>query len=360
MSVGRLERPITPVQGADTIHAMPKSDGDVTLAGAFQFPVPIGVTPECLGVSLDIVIGGQSGRITLPACAWRGDTPGVVRPAMPEALSKSIERWVETDEAAMPLTPWGFVASWNPEKREIRGAGISAAFVEFGVQAADITYLDYLHGHGEPRGDLIENLFRDVDDWFDRLRTWIEVAVDQDVDPNHPISAGSQIGAGLILVADDDGTVSLPVRAHEIHVTMSTEELVELTQLCKAVELANARCRPGDAHVLLRDARAAARRGSYRRAVIDAGGAVEMTLAAHNRTTINIKPRPGAMQTLGWYVREPKIIKASGLAKQGLLDDLVTPRNDAIHQNRVPSHADTRTALATAQRVLTALDPLPV
>ncbi len=66
------------------------------------------------------------------------------------------------------------------------------------------------------------------------------------------------------------------------------------------------------------------------------------------------------MPTLGWYVRQPKIIKATGLAKQALLDDLVTPRNDAIHQNRVPSQANTRTALAIAQHVLTALDPLPI
>jgi hypothetical protein len=348
------------VQGADTIYAMAKSDGDITLAGAFHFPVPIGVTPECLGVSLDIVIGGQSGRMTLPACAWGGDTPGLVRPPVSEALSKSIDRWVEGDEAARSLTPWGFVNSWNPEKQEIAGAGIRAVFVEFRVPAADVTYLDYVHGRGEPRGGLVETMFRDVDGWFDGLRTWIEVAVDQDVDPNHPISAGSQIGAGLILVTEDDGTVSLPVRAHEIHVTMSTEELVDLTHLRKAVELANASGRPSDAHVLLRDARAGARRGSYRRAVIDAGGAVEMTLAAHNRTVVGIKPRPGVMQTLGWYVRQPKIIKATGLAKEALLDDLVMPRNDAIHENRVPSHAETRTALATAQCVLTALDRLPV
>jgi hypothetical protein len=145
-----------------------------------------------------------------------------------------------------------------------------------------------------------------------------------------------------------------------MNLTMSTEELVDLTQLRKAVELANARSRPSDAHILLRDARAAARRGSCRRAVIDAGGAVEMTLAAHNRRAVGVRPRPGVMPTLGWYVRQSKIIKATGLAERALLDDLVAPRNDAIHQNRAPSHADTRTALATAQAVLTALDPLPI
>lgn len=278
---------------------------------------------------------------------------------MPEALGKAILRWVETDDASAPLTPWGFVISWNPHTRELTGAGIAAAFIEFQVSSADITYLDYLHGRGEPRGDLIDNLFRDVDGWFDGLRTWIEVAVDQDVDPNHPISAGSQVGAGLILVTEDDGLVSLPVRAHEMHVTMSTEELADLTQVGKAIELANARSRPSDAHILMRDARAAARRGSYRRAVIDAGGAVEMTLAAHNRTAVRHQPRLGVKPTLGWYARQPKLIQTAGVAKQALLDDLVTPRNDAIHQNRVPSHADTWTALATAQHVLTALDPLP-
>jgi hypothetical protein len=347
-------------EGADTIHAMANGDGNITLAGAFHFPVPIGVTPECLSASFDVVIAGTSGRLTLPACAWCGDTPGLVRPALPEALSKAIHRWVETDNASVPHTPWGFVISWNTRARELTGAGIAAAFIEFQVPVVDIRYLDYLHGLGEPRGDLIDGLFRDVDGWFDGLRTWIEVAVDQDVDPNHPISAGSQVGAGLILVTDDDGTLSLPVSAHEIHVTMSTEELVDLTQFRKAVELANARSQPSDAHILLRDGRAAARRGSRRRAVIDAGGAVEMTLAAHNRTAVGVMPRPGAMPTLGWYIRQPEVIRATGLAEQALLDDLVTPRNEAIHQNRVPSHADTQTALATAQRVVTALDPLPI
>jgi hypothetical protein len=42
-----------------------------------------------------------------------------------------------------------------------------------------------------------------------------------------------------------------------------------------------------------------------------------------------------------------------------LFDDLVTPRNDAIHQTRVPSHVDTRSALDIAQGALSALDPLP-
>lgn len=358
IGVARLPPPNS--EGADTIHAVADGDGDITLAGAFHFPVPIGVMPDCLGASFDIVIAGTSGRLTLPAPAWCGDTPVLVRPTVPEALSEAIQRWVETDDASAPLTPWGFVISWHAETRELTGAGIAAAFLEFQVQAADITYLNYVHGRGEPRGDLIDSLFRDVDVWFDGLRTWIEVAVNQDVDPNHPISAGSEFGAGLILVTEDDGTLSLPVRAHEMNLTMSTEELVDLTQLRKAVELANARSRPSDAHILLRDARAAARRGSCRRAVIDAGGAVEMTLAAHNRAAVGVKPRPGVMPTLGWYVRQPKIIKATGLAKQALLDDLVTPRNDAIHQNRAPSHAETRTALATAHRVLTALDPLPI
>jgi hypothetical protein len=332
----------------------------VVLAGTYRFPVPLGVTTGCLGKSFEVVVGGMTGRARLPSYAWDQHSPRLVGPTLGIPLDDVITRFVERQEdVATRPDFWGFISGWHPAKRKLTAIGVSAALLDFSVPSEEIGYSDYLYGRGHPQGAPLDALFRDVDTWFDTLRTWIEVAVDQDADPANPMSTVSQPGSGLMLASEDNGTLSIPATAHEIHVAMSQEEPINLPRLRKAIKQTNAGAQPSDAHLLVRDARAALRRQSYRRSVIDAGGAVEMTLAEHNRATVHVSPG-GRLPTLGWYVRRPPIIAATGLAESALVADLVNPRNNAIHQSIVPTRVDTVRAIAISQRVLAALDPLLV
>lgn len=91
--------------------------------------------------------------------------------------------------------------------------------------------------------------------------------------------------------------------------------------------------------------------------MIDAGGAVELTLATFNQTTTQVNT--GGRATLGWYVDQPTIAARANLPAN-LKQDLVVLRNNAIHQNHIPSRSETLEALRLAKEVVDGLDPLPV
>jgi hypothetical protein len=91
----------------------------------------------------------------------------------------------------------------------------------------------------------------------------------------------------------EDGIPSLPAQSNRGTLIAYRFEPLNLGQLRKVLTESNAGRRPDDAHLLLRDGRAALRRGGPRRAVIDAGSAVEITLATHNRTNVRVAPKAG-------------------------------------------------------------------
>jgi hypothetical protein len=58
-------------------------------------------------------------------------------------------------------------------------------------------------------------------------------------------------------------------------------------------------------------------------------------------------------------VDQPRIAAAANLPANAKRD-LVTVRNNAIHQNHVPNHQETIDALRLAQQIVSRLDALPV
>jgi hypothetical protein len=114
---------------------------------------------------------------------------------------------------------------------------------------------------------------------------------------------------------------------------------------------------PEDAHLLLREGWAALRRSRLQGAVIDAGAAVELTLADFNRTVTKVNP-PKA-PTLGWYISQPALVAGASLPSN-IKADLVDVRNAAIHRNSTPSHAKARVALEMAKGLVKRLKPLPI
>jgi hypothetical protein len=160
-----------------------------------------------------------------------------------------------------------------------------------------------------------------------------------------------------MLVTKEDDRVPFPTSPQHVALFATRDEAINLPRLRKAVHEANAGSTPTDAHLFLRDARAALRRGGYRRAVIDAGSAVELTLAQFNAATTRVNT--GGRATLGWYVNQPAIATEANLPST-LGHDLVDLRNNAIHQNRVASCQETVRALALAKQVVARLDPLPI
>ena len=164
---------------------------------------------------------------------------------------------------------------------------------------------------------------------------------------------GHSPGSGLNLFALDQAKLDYFLGVRSISAIALMVTPLSVVRLRLGFRQANLNVAPTDARLLLRDAYAENRRGRTRRAVIDAGSAVELTLADFAaRESVTMPARP----TLGVYVNKLQT-RASLPANTEVA--LTHVRNAAIHKNRIPTHADSSTALGIASTVLNAHDPLP-
>lgn len=325
----------------------------IVLTGTYQLPRAIGLTSACFGKSFSVEIAGQSGKAVLPEIAWNGDRPYIVAPTMDAELAKHLEHYLRDPEEPHQ---WGVVTGWRADK--VVNAFASTIQLIFKVSASDLTYSEYLHGRGHPEAEFISQMFAEIEPWFDRLRTWLEVKVDQDLDVRDELQNVTVPGNGLQLLTVEGDIFSLPAAASSIYINTYDFQNASLPLLRRASKLASQGLRPSDAHLLLRDAAAALRRGYYRRAVIDSGSAAELTLADHNRivTLVNI-PKNGA--TLGWYVKQPAVAASAGLPAD-FSANVVDVRNNAIHNNVTPTLIEATVSLKESSELVRRLDPLVI
>lgn len=329
----------------------------VEVCGVYQFPAPIGVTQGCLGKTVTIEINGHRGKATLPVLVWSDDAepePSITLPNMEEAYACVITRRLESTKPSPLWDVAGKVTGWSPAKRIANELRISALFLRFRLPADDIALPDEAHGRTSYRAKIPDYVRGGFDPWFSRLRLWLEAAVDQDTDPDNPIMPSSR--GQLSLYFNDEGTVADLASWGPMTVTRHDFELLNLHRLRRAVTQANAETLPSDAHLLMRDARAALRRQRTRIAVIDAGTAVELTLAAFNDKGPKLSSLRG-QPTLGRYVKE---LSARARLPADTKTALVDVRNDAAHRNRQPVRPEALRALAIAKEIVEKLDPLPV
>lgn len=329
------------------------------MVGIYKLPSTIFVSAGCLGKSYKISIGGLDGIALIPRLHWSNDEPRILDPAMEPNLQQHVEHYATgTTQGWEKWHYWGSVNEYNPAKQTIAGAHVGAILLVFKVDPNSITYSDYLHGRGHPEGKDVQALFDNIDEWFERSRTWIGVARDQDIDPVNPIQGVTVKADGLQVLTVDGGTISLPAGSLNMTVRRKSGEHIKLHALRKAFALASSGALPSDAHVLLRDSRAALWRGYFRRAVIDAGSATEVGLADFNNRVTHVPLPTRSKPTLGWYVREATISARAGLPSNTMAD-LVSVRNAAIHQNKTPTRPEAELALRLAKQIVRNIAPLP-
>lgn len=129
-----------------------------------------------------------------------------------------------------------------------------------------------------------QQLAEHIDGWFDDVRTWVEVATGQDLDPNHRVYDAEEVGSGLTFIE--------PPHDNALGLIITTPSLLPLTAAEWKGILAAVRDgqQPPLEEVLSRDARAAHRRRSTRRAIIDAATALEIALGRHIRAHLDQLP----------------------------------------------------------------------
>jgi hypothetical protein len=176
-----------------------------------------------------------------------------------------------------------------------------------------------------------------VNRWFDDVRTWAEIVTGQDLDPNHRVYEAESVGTGLTFIEPPhDGALGLTITTPRV-LPLRAQEWADILGLVRDGK------EPPLEEVLSRDARAAHRRNTDGRAIIDAATALEIALGRHVRSHADQLPekqrgRISKRTALGDYI---SIAEHSGLQLAVPVDRLRwlnNLRNDAAHRGAAPSH----------------------
>jgi hypothetical protein len=235
----------------------------------------------------------------------------------------------------------------------------SAASPKISLEAAlivlpAIAQLDFDLAEDQIGGEDIHKATQIVSNWFDSFSHWLWVLTSQSLDPLNPDpKVLHRRSRNIVITASAGGKSSLPSSGSPgIHIVVnsegpSSERLVNDSVLDIAVQ--NAGNAPSMILELLASARMAVRRGDKRRALVDAGTAVEaaLTYALGLATTHSF--------TLGNLVTQAE---NQGLAiPLDTRDSLVHPRNDAVHRGSLTAPTDVNRALEVAELVASLAEP---
>lgn len=311
----------------ETGTTAPQSSEPVT--AVYELPVPVWVSCSTLGgtyrsgysrVQFDVVMPRDRGPI--------GGPPVIEGVELGEFIDNELVEW--TTE----------YASWVPE--EFQPATALRRIAITAVQAP----VDTRSWRG-PDQQLAESIKL----WFDRVRSWVEIFTGQDLDPAHRIYDVETVGAGLTFITPPrEGKLGLRLTTRHVQPVTAEEWRAILAAVLDGRE-------PPLEHLLIRDAHAAYARGFYRRAIIDAAAALEITLFRILDERIEDLPEPQRKRlkgkpTLGTVIN---IAQVSGLEFDVSFKDLkrlIDARNDAVHRAQAPDDFDSAMLLRIADRFL--------
>lgn len=321
----------------------------------YEMPTPLAVVKSCFGQRLPLRLAGNQFEMHLPTIkVSSGSAPEVLAPALQHLPSQRGSGITSGNAHGTTGFTWGSVASWKTDTGEPLNPWIHSVALTGMVAKECLSFGKAVRGVGHMEGPFVEQVFQDIDPWFDALYRWVDVVVGQDTHHAEPMERISVPGQGLTIRAVLDGAnLSAPRAASSATIIDTTAPPVNLTQIRGIVSAVNAGSSPSLARLILREGRIDLRRARYRKAVIDAGTASELALAQWCKT--HAIKLPQSNPTLGAYVQNsgapiPKNSRA----------DLVQVRNDAIHNSVFPTAEQAHAAISTALAILDALDPLTI
>lgn len=222
-----------------------------TVAAIYELPVPIWVTCEALSGTYPSGYGRLQFDVVMPQDhASVGGPPVVDGVEVPESVDGELVEWTTK------------YAAWIPKK--FQPATALRRIVITAVEAPTDAARSW-RGPDQQLGEFIKF-------WFDEVRSWVEIATGQDLDPGHRVYDAETVGAGLTFIAPPhEGDLGVRLTRRHIRPVTAAEWQGILAAVRDGKE-------PPLEYLLIRDANAAFARGFYRRAVIDAAAALELAL----------------------------------------------------------------------------------
>ncbi|MER7403073.1 hypothetical protein ABT373_11440 [Streptomyces sp. NPDC000070] len=353
--------------------ASPETARDIELVAVYDLPASLTFAGECLGSSVPVCIAGIGGKVYLPLLHAAGDYPSLVHPSLddlPGHVETLLLRRGERDHWF-----WGTVRSWNSVSQEVNRAEVSVLLFRFeGLSSREIQYGDYLHGRGYPTGNPVDQIFQEIDSWFEALRLWVRALTAQHVDQQVDAKSITVTAQGLEVLTVEGNTVSLPRTPSSVTVRVMDFDPLDLKTWRRALNLVSQGATPPIEYSLVGSARVELRLGQHRRAVVDAAMAVELVLTRFLNANISAllpglkTTLSGNEQTLGWLIKTMPKTKALPAATSSILNQLpadcesglLVTRNDVVHRNKDVTYVDASRAVEIAASVVKLVNPLPI
>jgi hypothetical protein len=253
---------------------------------------------------------------------------------------------------------WGMAVSWN---KASGAAGKGSADIEALVMRFPLP-----DEREESAAQVADHLFGAIPSWSARLMDWLEVATGQDLDSSVAPST-VRLGDGLRLFrVDSAGSATTQPSKRPMLIEGGTSLGGELKETVWRAVLnrTNSEMEPTIERLLLRDARAGLRRKHPRRAVLDGGTAAEIVLTQLlDGQLTNLPPRAATLfrkqnRQLGPLIQVLDALGVTLPEGQRLRQELVDPRNQAIHGGQQVSIEEATRAVGLAHQIVEYVYPL--
>ena len=296
--------------------------------GVLHLPWPLPVVTEALGLSQSVVIGSHQARISLPTL--EGEFPN--------------------SRLVSPLDRKG--AGLRNDLRSLASWGFQGTRTQCNVGAVRISML--LNG-----ADAIPGVATALRAWLEIVQIWVESWLQS------PIDAGSPRGDLDLILAS--GRKPMTTTSLHPRIVIVRGRVLSEPQVRGAFRQASRGGLPPAEHTLLASGRRAILDGDTRRAVIEAGSAVEVAMSGYITNRLTTRGLPSAFaekvttnangvvglhdlcSSLGW---EPTVSKGR------ISRELAEVRNHAAHRGTVPDGERTRTAMIHAAGVVESMNPM--
>jgi hypothetical protein len=232
-----------------------------------------------------------------------------------------------------PEMYWGKYFAWNqkdPEGSAI--ASVKHAIVSFAARQGNVTL---------SADSVTETCLHEFPAWSARLADWIEVLTSEDLNASHPLHvaiAEPRWMSTAWIHSDRRRPDYMFVNPPLTSIGSRGESALDAVLWTRAVRAANNRRDIPEIWALVRDARAAQRRGLGRRAVLDAATAAELIIEKQLRAHLSRVNPPAfvdKLMTSTWQVsRRIELMRSLELWLPAKIDDHLTLlRNRVVHNN---------------------------
>ncbi|MGY4648396.1 hypothetical protein [Mycobacterium sp. URHB0021] len=305
---------------------------------------------ECLGMTFESRTESHALTITLPHLDSPKSQAPLARPPW-----KFVRADRPNDAIAIADDEWGTIGSMREKGEEFPAyAIVHRCVIESEIEASD--EWEFRNG--------VSALSREMDSWLIAVTDWLAALTDQ----NFVQLGSSQLSVSEIgfraWSGDEAGRRHTSSGSNLINVRREPEA-VSAKELHVCMHLARKCHKPPTEWLLIRDARSLAAEGESRRAVLDAGSAAELALTALLETHLypaGDKIRKALFErytTLG-SLKELALKLIPDKVPGQLQEDVITPRNRAVHQADEPVTRDTAAkAIAKAAEVVATAHPIP-